>query len=110
MNGHYEFTEPPGKPPKTQPASAGGPPDPPPRPPKLTAADLLDPGEPGKRIFISDYVEVRELAELLGLKPFKVVADILKLRIFKHPDELIDFPTASKIAKKHGFVAERILS
>src|SRR5215831_1423037 len=90
----YEFTPTPEKAPDTQPAFSGGPPQPPPRPPKLTERDLLEPGEPEKRIFISDYIEVRELAELLGLKTFKVVADVLELKMFKHADDFIDFSTA----------------
>jgi translation initiation factor IF-2 len=105
----YEFTPHPEKAPETQPASSGGPPQPPPRPPKLTVRDLLDPGEPGKRIFLFDYIEIKELAELLGLKPFKVVADVLELRIFKHADDFLDFSTAAIIAQKHGFVAEKLL-
>ena len=108
MSG-YEFTPHPEKAPETQPALAGGPPQPPPRPPKLTARDLLEPGEPGKRIFVADYIEVRELAELLGMKPFKVVAEVMALRIFKHDDEMIDFSTAARIAREHGFVAEKLL-
>jgi translation initiation factor IF-2 len=105
----YEFTPPPEKAPETQPAFTGGPPQPPPRPPKLTARDLLEPSEPGKRIFVPDYIEIRDLAELLGVKPFKVVAEVLELRTFKHADELIDFPTAALVANKHGFVVERLL-
>jgi translation initiation factor IF-2 len=104
----YEFTPPPEKAPQTQPAFSGGPPQPPPRPPKLTARDLLEPGKPEKRIFISDYVEVRDLAELLGMKPFKVVAELLEMRIFKHADQLIDFRTAATIGNRYGFVVERI--
>ena len=107
MSG-YEFTPHPEKSPETQPAFSGGPPHPPPRPPKLTARDLLEPGEPAKRVFVSDYIEVRELAELLGLKPFRVVAGLLELRIFKHADEWIDFSTASRIGNKHGFIVERL--
>lgn len=102
MNG-YEFAPSPEKLPDTQSASSGGPPAPPPRPPKLTARDLLDPGGDGKTIFVAGYIEVRELAEAMMLKPFKVVADLMKLRIFKHTEELIDFETAAKIAQKHGF-------
>ena len=108
MSG-YEFTPSPEKAPETQPAFAGGPPQPPPRPPKVTARDLLEPGDSGKRILLPDYIEVKELAQLLGLKPFKVVADVLKLKIFKHADDLIDFSTAAKISNKHGYTVERIL-
>jgi translation initiation factor IF-2 len=104
--GGSEFTPSPEKAPDTQPAFAGGPPEP---PPKLTARDLLEPGEPGKRIFVPGYIEVRELAGLLGLKPFKVVAEVLELRLFKHADDLIGFSTAASIGNKHGFVVERLL-
>jgi translation initiation factor IF-2 len=103
-----EFTPHPEKAPDTQPAFAGGPPQPPPRPPKLTARHLLEPDEPAKRILVPGYVEVRELAELLGLKPFTVVAELLQLHIFKHADEMVDFSTAATIAKQHGFTAERL--
>ena len=101
MNGH-EFTPSPEKLPDTQSASSGGPPDPPPKPPKLTARDLLDPGE-DKTIFVAGYIEVRELAEAMKLKPFKLVTDLMELKIFKHSEELVDFETAAKIAQKHGF-------
>src|ERR1043166_6422040 len=99
MDSGYDFTPPPDKAPETQPAFAGGPPHPPPRPPKLTARDLLEAG--GKRIFVADYVEIRELAGLLALKPFNVVAEVLALHIFKHADEFIDVSTAGIIARQH---------
>jgi translation initiation factor IF-2 len=105
--GQYEFSLPPEKPPATQTAFSGGPPQPPPNPPKLTATDLLGPGDSEGRIFLPEYVEVNELAGFLGIKPFKVVADMLGLGVFKHADELIDFPTAARVATKHGYVAER---
>jgi translation initiation factor IF-2 len=108
VNAH-EFTPPPEKVPDTQPAASGGPPQPPPRPPKLTARGLLDPGEPRRRLFVQDYIVVKELAELLGLRPFKVVADVMELGLFKHADEVIDFPTAALVGKKHGFALERVL-
>ena len=102
-------TPPPEKIPDTKPAESGGPPDPPPRPPKSTALDLLQPGEPEKTILLSDYIEIRELAEQLHLKPFKVVADVMELKQFKHADELIDFETASIVSRQHGYIARRIL-
>jgi hypothetical protein len=101
VNG-YEFTPSPEKRPDTQSAFSGGPPDPPPKPPKLTARDLLDPGE-DKTIFVAGYIEVKELAEAMKLKPFKIVAELMELKIFKYTEELIDFETAAKIAQKHGF-------
>ena len=108
MSG-FEFNPPPEKAPVTQPATSGGPPTPPPRPPKLIARDLLDPGAPGPRIFVPEYIEINEPAGLLALKPFKVVADVLALGIFRHADELVDFSTAAIVASKHGVTAEPLL-
>jgi hypothetical protein len=105
----YDFNPQPENVPDTKPAFSGGPPDPPPRPPKLTANDLLDPGGPGSRIFVPEFIPIRELAGLLELKSFKVVADILELGIFKTADQSIDFATAAKIARKRGFIAEPVL-
>jgi hypothetical protein len=108
VNG-YDFTPSPEKTPETQSASSGGPPDPPPKPPKLTARDLLEPGGEDKTIFVAGYIEVRELAEAMKLKSFKLVADLMELKIFKHSDEMIDFETAAKIAQKHGFQVKGIM-
>lgn len=103
----YEFTEPPERAPETKPAPAGGPPEPPPRPPKVTARDLAEPDQPGKRIQLPDRIELKELAGLLGLKPFKVVGDLIAMGHFAHVTDQIDFRMAATVAKKHGLVAER---
>lgn len=103
-----EFTPFPERVPVTQPACWGGPPQPPPRPPKLTARDLLEPGGPERKMFVPAYIEVRELAEQLGVKPFKIVAELLELRVFKHADELIDFSMAARIGNQHGYAVERL--
>jgi hypothetical protein len=102
----HESPPPPEKAPDTQSATSGGPPDPPPRPPKLTAKDLLEPEGGDKTVFVPAYIEVSELAQAMKLRPFKVVADLMELKIFKHADELIDFETAANIAQKHGFQAK----
>jgi len=52
-------------------------------------------------------VVVRDLASSIGVKPLKVVADLLALKQFKNSDEEVDFETASIIARKHGDRAER---
>jgi hypothetical protein len=91
--------------PPTQPAFFGRPP----RPPKITARGLEDqPDEPNRKIFISDPVVVADLVEALNVKPFVVVARLLKMRQFKHAHETIDFRTASIIAKDYGYTTKRI--
>ena len=104
-----EFSPSPERIPETQPATSGGPPAPPPKPPKLTARGLLEPGDSDRTIFLGDYVIVKDLAELLGLKPFKIVAQLLELRHFKHADECIAFDIAALIAANHGYVTKRIV-
>jgi len=61
----------------------------------------------GKRIYLTELVAVRDLAAAIGVKPFKVVADLLALGTFKNADEEIDFETAARIARQHGYRAER---
>jgi translation initiation factor IF-2 len=91
--------------PQTQPAFSGRPPG----PPKITARGLEDwpPDGPGKRIYLLDHVAVKDLASAIGVKPFKVVAELLALGQFKNGDEDIDFETASVVARNHGCRAER---
>lgn len=90
--------------PQTQPAFSGRPP----RPPKITARDLEDqPDEPGRTVYLLEPMLVRELAITLGLKTFKVVADLMELKLLKTPDDEVDFATASTVARKHGFRPEK---
>jgi len=91
--------------PATQPAFSGRPPG----PPKITGRGLEDssPGDPGKTVYVLDQMVVRDLASAIGVKPFKIVADLLALERFKNADEAIDFETASIVARKHGYRAKR---
>jgi translation initiation factor IF-2 len=65
------------------------------------------PNDPGKTVYLIDPVVVRDLASAIQVKPFKVVADLMELRIFKSPNETVDFETAAIVARKHGYRAER---
>lgn len=87
--------------PQTQTSFSGRPP----RPPKITARGLEDPDDPPRIIHVPDPVMVRDLAAGLELKPFKVAADLLLLRQFKTPEDLVDFNTAATIASWHNYVA-----
>jgi translation initiation factor IF-2 len=62
---------------------------------------------PGRSIYLLEQVVVRDLASALGVKPFKIVGELLELKQFKNADDEIDFETASIIARKHGYRAER---
>jgi hypothetical protein len=61
----------------------------------------------GNTVYLLDRMSVRDLAGALHLKPFKIIADLMELKLFKSPDDNVDFETASLIARKHGYRAER---
>ena len=53
-------------------------------------------------------VPVKELAERMGLKPFKIISDLITLKVFvANAEKSIDIEIAEKICEKHGFRLER---
>ena len=52
---------------------------------------------------ISDPVLVRDLARLLGQKPFVVIGDLMKLGRPASANHRIDFKTAAEVARHYGF-------
>jgi hypothetical protein len=73
---------------------------------KESMAKTSAPSKAGQTVYLLDPMMVRDLAGALELKPFKVVADLMELGLFKSPEDTVDFETASIIARKHGFQAE----
>jgi translation initiation factor IF-2 len=64
-------------------------------------------GKSGRRVYLLDSMLVRDLASALGVKPFRLIADLMELKLFKTADDTVDFETASLIARKHGYLPER---
>ena len=62
--------------------------------------------EGSKLIRLKGAVLVREFAEMLGLKPNKLVAELMAMNIFATLNERIDVALAKRIAEKHGFDVE----
>lgn len=60
-----------------------------------------------KVIHLKPPIFVRDLAEKMGLKPFKLVADLMAMDIFVNQTQSIESDVAVKIAEKHGFTFER---
>src|SRR5258707_13067456 len=87
--------------PQTQPSFSGRPP----RPPKITARGLGEPDDSDRVIHLPNPVMVCDLAVALKLKSFKVVANLLLLKQFKRPEDLIDFTTAAIISAWHDHIA-----
>ena len=53
---------------------------------------------------------VAQLAAILGLKPFQIVADVMELGIFVTAQDPLSFEIISSVARKHGFFAIRAAS
>ncbi len=60
-----------------------------------------------KLIVIKPPILVPELAARLGLKPFNVMADLIKLGVFPAPNQPLEPETAAKVCEIHGFTFER---
>ncbi len=69
----------------------------PPSQPPVMKGDLL----------VSDHTTVRELAVLLGQKPFKIIADLMELGVFANVNQPLDFEAISQVASRYGYVAKR---
>lgn len=99
-----------------EPGPVATPPPPPPAPvaavpaskPEASAQEfeVNDAGE--KIIHLKPPIIVKELAERMGLRPFKVIADLIALKVFvANADKAIEIDVAEKVCEKHGFRLER---
>lgn len=111
-------------PPSNRPPSAPRPPAPPPgkgapRPPAATSTS--EEGESAetdtdqetagatvekKVIHAKPPIIVRDFANLLGLKPFKLLSDLMERGIFASMNQTIEEDIAAKLAENHGFILE----
>jgi translation initiation factor IF-2 len=57
----------------------------------------------GEVIIIKPPIAVRELAERLKQKPFKIIADLMELGIFANVNQTIDEKNAGQLCAKYGF-------
>jgi translation initiation factor IF-2 len=85
------------------------PPAPPPPPPQVAeAASAGDSGDPEDKILhLKAPIIVKDLAERMGLKPFKLIGDLIGFKVFVTADKAIEIDIAEKLAEKHGFKIER---
>jgi translation initiation factor IF-2 len=59
-----------------------------------------------KVINLKPPVIVRDFAPALGLKPFKLISELMEMGIFASMNQTIDEAVATKVAEKHGFLLE----
>jgi translation initiation factor IF-2 len=90
----------PAMPPAPQRAAAFAPPL-----PAATAATITE--EDGvKIIHLKPPIIVRDFATTLGMKPFKLISELMEAGIFASINQSIDEAVAAKVAEKHGFLLE----
>ena len=53
-------------------------------------------------------VSVADLAALMGLKPFKLIAELLPMGVFANPSTLLDSDQLAALCEKHGYAYERV--
>ena len=71
---------------------------------ELAATDSVE-GE--KRIIRSKPpIVVRDFATEIGLKPFKLISELMEMGIFASMNQTIDETVAEQLAKRHGFILE----
>ncbi len=62
----------------------------------------------GKKIVhLKSSITVKDLAPLIGIKPFQVIADLMALNIFANINQTIELDTVAKLCDKHNFILER---
>jgi translation initiation factor IF-2 len=59
-----------------------------------------------KVIHLKPPVIVRDFAATLGMKPFKLISELMEAGIFASINQTIDEQVAAKVAEKHGFILE----
>jgi translation initiation factor IF-2 len=78
-----------------------------PAPADEPAASDEDETRDPKLIVIKPPILIPELAARLGLKPFNITADLIKIGVFPAPNQPLEPDVAAKICEIHGFIFER---
>jgi len=117
-----------GGPPKPPTPPAGGPPKPPAAPSAPVPAAMPQPQNAGeqnsaepdavavaenaeqfdaiKTIHLKPPIVVRDFAAEIGLKPFKLISELMELGIFASMNQSIEEDVAKKLAQRHGCLLE----
>ncbi|OHE84706.1 MAG: translation initiation factor IF-2 [Verrucomicrobia bacterium RIFCSPLOWO2_12_FULL_64_8] len=98
----------PAAPPLPPPPSARSTPPLPPRPPAPPSAPSVTVTVSGdvKIIQLKPPVIVRDFATALGLKPFKLISELMEMGIFASMNQSVEEAVATQIAERHGFLLE----
>ena len=76
-------------------------------PPAENTDTAAEPETGKKVIHLKTSITVKDLAPLIGIKPFQVIADLMSLQIFANINQTLELDTVAKLCEKHGFILER---
>ena len=65
-------------------------------------------GDEGKVMNIKAPISVADLAAHMGLKPFKLIAELMPMGVFANPGTTLDSDQVAALCEKHGFTYERV--
>ncbi len=65
-------------------------------------------GDDAKVMNIKAPISVADLATLMGMKPFKLIAELLPMGVFANPGTTLDSDQVAALCEKHGFTYERV--
>ena len=85
-------------------------PAPAPKPVESAPAPTADPAieDGGKVMNIKAPISVADLATQMGMKPFKLIAELLPMGVFANPSTTLDSDQVAALCEKHGFTYERV--
>ena len=95
------------KPEATAPAPAPTPAPAPAAAPEAAPAAAAE-TDAGKVMNIKAPISVADLATLMGMKPFKLIAELLPMGVFANPSTTLDSDQVAALCEKHGFTYERV--
>ncbi len=78
------------------------------KPPTIAAsvATAPEPAGPGRVIQVKPPIIVRDFATLLGVKPFRLISEMMEMNIFASMNQAVDEEVAMRLAKRHGCTLE----
>lgn len=84
-------------------------PVPPPPPPPAAPVTIPVEGEveEEKILHLKPPIIVKDLAEKMGIKVFKLIGDLIAFKVFATADKAIELEIAEKVCEKHGWKLER---
>ena len=90
---------------KAEPAPA--PVAPPPPPPSAPVPEESEEPSEEKVLHLKPPIIVKDLAEKMGIKVFKLIGDLITFKVFATADKAIELEIAEKVCEKHGWKLER---